>query len=93
MTSTKPLGTHTHNTVAAIEDLTAVSLDAKTEIDIALQRLVQRRDEEAYAGAEYALLYTMVRLTKMLEILNTLRRGPYAYDKDTAQNYPEIKRE
>ncbi len=91
--STKPLGTHTHNTIAAIEDLTAVSLDAKTEIDIALQRLVQARNAEAYAGAEYALVYTLVRLTKMLDILATLRRGPYAYDKDTPQNFPEIKRE
>ncbi len=91
--NTKPLGTHTHNTIAAIEDLTAVALDAKTEIDIALQRLVNRRDEEAHAGAEYALMFTMVRLTKMMEILATLRRGPYAYDKDTAQNFPDIKRE
>ncbi len=93
MPTTKPLGTHTHSTIAAIEDMTAVALDAKTEIDIALQRLVQRRDEEANAGAEYALLYTMVRLTKLLEVLTTLRRGPYAYDKDTAENIPNIKRE
>ncbi len=91
--TTKPSGTHTHNTIAAIEDLTAVALDAKTEIDIALQRLVQRRDEEAHAGAEYALLYTMVRLTKLLEVLATLRRGPHAYNKHEAENIEEIPRE
>jgi hypothetical protein len=91
--SAKPLGTHTHNTVAAIEDLTAVGLDAKTEIDIALQRLVNRGDAEAWAGAEYALLFAMVRITKMMDILNTLRRGPYAYDKDAAENIQQIRRE
>jgi hypothetical protein len=84
--STKPLGTHTHNTIAAIEDLTAVGLDAKMEIEIALQRLVSRRDEIAWSGTEYALLYSLVRLTKMMEILMTLRRGPYAYRKDESEN-------
>ncbi len=91
--TTKPSGTHTHNTIAAIEDLTAVALDAKTEIDIALQRLVQRRDVEAWTGAEYALLFTIVRLTKMLEILTALRRGPHAYNKHEAENIEEIPRE
>ena len=86
MTTSKPLGTHTHNTIAAIEDLTAVSLDARMELEIALQRLVNRdRDAEAWAGAEYALLYSLLRLTKMMDILVTLRRGPHAYHKDEAE--------
>lgn len=85
--STKPLGTHTHNTIAAIEDMTAVGLDAKMEIEIALQRLVSRRDETAWTGAEYALLFALVRLSKMIDILITLRWGPYAYRKDEAENF------
>ncbi len=88
--STKPLGTHTHNTIAAIEDLTAIGLDAKMEIDIALQPLVSRRDETAWAGAEYALLFALVRLSKMIDILGTVRKGPYAYRKDEPQKLAEV---
>ena len=85
--STKPLGTHTHSTIAAIEDLTAVGLDAKMEIEIALQRMVSRRgDEEATTAAEYALLYALVRLTKMMDILTPLPGGPYAYSRDQAED-------
>jgi len=83
---TKPLETHTHSTIAAIEDLTAVGLDAKMEVEIALQRLVNRRDEIAWMGAEYALLCSLVRLTKMMEILATLRQRPYAYRRDEPEN-------
>ena len=91
--STKSLGTHSHSTIAAIEDLAAVGLDAKMEIEIALQRLVSRRDETAWAGAEYALLYSLLRLTKMMDILATLRQGPYAYRKDEAENLLDVDAE
>jgi hypothetical protein len=88
--STKPLGTHTHNTIAAIEDLTAVGLDAKMEIEIALQRLGTRRgDKEATTAAEYALLYALERVTKMIDILTIVRGGPYAYGRDEAENLEE----
>jgi hypothetical protein len=84
--STKPLGTHTHSTIAVIEDLTAVGLDAKMEIEIALQRMVTRRGDQEAAAAEYALLYVLARLTKMMDILTTVRGGPYAYRRDEAEN-------
>jgi hypothetical protein len=90
--TTKPLGIqHSHSTLAALENLAAVGLDAKMEIEIALQRMVSRRgDEEATVAAEYALLYALVRLAKMMDILTVVRSDPYAYRRDEAENL-EIK--
>ncbi len=77
---------HTHSTLAALEDLTAVGLDAKMEIEIALYRLRQRQNCMALEEAEAALLFTVNRLTKMMAILEQARQGPYAYSRDEPEN-------
>ncbi len=51
------------------------------EIGIALCRLRQRQHYMALEEAEAALLFTIQRLTKMMEILEPACQGPYAYSR------------
>ncbi len=76
----------THSIVAAIEDLTAVGLDAKMEAEIALLRIEQRWDAFAVAEAQDALTYVVVRINKMMTILHAVRQGPHSYRRDEAEN-------
>ncbi len=84
--NTKPLGVHSHNMIAALEDLTAVCLDAKMEVEIALQRIQQGRDSVSVSEAEFTLLYAQVRLEKLMAILQEARKGPYSYRRNEAEN-------
>ncbi len=82
----KDKGALTHSMVAAIEDLTAVGLDAKMVGEIALLRIEQRRVALAVAEAQDALTYVVVRINKMMTILHTVRQGPHSYRRDEAEN-------
>ncbi len=56
------------------------------EIEIALYRLRQRQNGMALEEAENALLFTLKRLTKIMDILECARQAPYAYSRDEPEN-------
>ncbi len=74
---------HTYSTIAALEDSIAIGLNAQMEVEIALQRLIQRRDEFAIEQMEQALVEINKDIDRLLKILRTARKSTDAYSRNT----------
>ncbi|KPL72277.1 hypothetical protein ADN00_15800 [Ornatilinea apprima] len=78
-TGSKPKN-HTHSTIAGLEELTAFLLSLKWATQIFDGHLRTMQDE---------LEVMKKKIDQALEIVNTVRKGPYAYSDDEVNSAPK----